>query len=562
MSNTALTLPTSWTTTGSGTAWTNPSRITADDGSSASTSATATQDLLGSSYGFTIPTWATIDGIEFSAKWQMPDGAAGTCTWYIYKWGSRVATTFTGWFWVWSATTVTKGSSTELWGTTWTAAQINASNFWTALAISGNGSGNWCNVDWHKVTIYFTYVGVRYWVGGTATWDATAWTKWSTTSGGAGWADVPNQYDDVFFDANSTGVITVSSSTVVGGFSLANFAGSFYSATPASNTLEIYGSVTLKANTQNQIAPTFWQVVRMDGAGTHTITTNGGSFWAVNIQKYWVWTYTMQDDWTETDVWPLVSGRTSISLVYGTFDCNGYNLTHQYIVVNWATVYFGDGTITSIGAGIAISGSNVAVENADFVINNPNGWSSSLVGWGKTYKSLTITGDWVWPISIFSSNTFTDFTDEITNAHTLKFSAWTTNTFSSFNVNGTLWNEITITTANSSTATHNLVNASWSDIVCNYLNIQHSIATPANTWKAYLSVDNQSVATAWSWWDITITPLWTPRPELYEEYDLYSTNILPDNPRYYPYSPDIWPEDKWYFIYSEIWNTPTWISRT
>lgn len=31
----------------------------------------------------------------------------------------------------------------------------------------------------------------RYWVGGTATWDNTAGTKWSATSGGAGWASVP-----------------------------------------------------------------------------------------------------------------------------------------------------------------------------------------------------------------------------------------------------------------------------------------------------------------------------------------------------------------------------------
>ncbi len=158
MANTALTLPTSWTTTGSGTAWTNPSRITADDGSSASTSATATQDLLGSTYGFSIPSDATINGIEFSARGQMPDGAAGTLTWYVYKAGARVATTFTGWFGVGSPTTVTKGSSTELWGTTWTPAQINASNFGTALAISSNGSGNWCNVDWHKVTVYYTPV--------------------------------------------------------------------------------------------------------------------------------------------------------------------------------------------------------------------------------------------------------------------------------------------------------------------------------------------------------------------------------------------------------------------
>lgn len=43
----------------------------------------------------------------------------------------------------------------------------------------------------------------RYWVGGTATWDGTAGTKWSTTSGGAGGASVPTSSDDVYFDQNS-----------------------------------------------------------------------------------------------------------------------------------------------------------------------------------------------------------------------------------------------------------------------------------------------------------------------------------------------------------------------
>jgi hypothetical protein len=43
----------------------------------------------------------------------------------------------------------------------------------------------------------------RYWVGGTATWDATALLKWSTTSGGVGGAAVPTTSDTVFFDANS-----------------------------------------------------------------------------------------------------------------------------------------------------------------------------------------------------------------------------------------------------------------------------------------------------------------------------------------------------------------------
>jgi len=53
----------------------------------------------------------------------------------------------------------------------------------------------------------------RYWVAATAsTWNATAGTKWSTTSGGAGGAAVPTAADDVFFDANSPSNCTTAGS--------------------------------------------------------------------------------------------------------------------------------------------------------------------------------------------------------------------------------------------------------------------------------------------------------------------------------------------------------------
>ena len=559
MSNTALTLPTSWTTTGSGTAWTNPSRITADDGSSASTSATSTQDLLGSSYGFAIPTWATIDGIEFSAKWQMPDGAAGTCTWYIYKAGSRVATTFTGWFWVWSATTVTKGSPAELWWTTWTPAQINASNFWTALAISSNGSWNQCSVDWHKVTIYFTYVGVRYWVWWTATWDSTAWTKWATTSGGTGGEAVPTEFDDVFFDSNSTGVVTIWSWTkAVKDLTLTNFAWTFYAG--VSQTLTIYGSVALKTWVQNQIEPyfNFWSWVTFAGTWTHTITTNWGSFGAVNINKSTSGTYTLQDDWIETQVpWSF----KSLSITAWVFDCNGYDLSFPYIAVTSApTVDFWSGTITGYLDWIQVnSTATIDGTNATFVINCP----SSAVTWflwgGKTYKTLHITWAGTWYVLISGSNTFDNFIDDRSTAHEIHFTAWTTQTIGNFDVNWTDSTEITI--RSNTTATHALVNSSGGNFECNYLNIQHSVVTPADAWLAYSSVDNQSVATAWSWWVISQTPHWTPRVEPYNEDSLFSTNITSDNPRYYPFSSDIQPWDKWYFIFSPNWNTPNWQSR-
>jgi hypothetical protein len=56
----------------------------------------------------------------------------------------------------------------------------------------------------------------RYWVGGTAAWDATAGTKWALTSGGAGGQAVPTSADDVFFDAASgASTVTIGASTAI-----------------------------------------------------------------------------------------------------------------------------------------------------------------------------------------------------------------------------------------------------------------------------------------------------------------------------------------------------------
>lgn len=78
----------------------------------------------------------------------------------------------------------------------------------------------------------------RYWVGGTATWDATAGTKWATTSGGAGGAAVPTAADDVFFDgASGSGTISQSGARVCRSLNCTGFTGTF--SIPAATTLTI-----------------------------------------------------------------------------------------------------------------------------------------------------------------------------------------------------------------------------------------------------------------------------------------------------------------------------------
>lgn len=55
-------------------------------------------------------------------------------------------------------------------------------------------------------------MALRYWVGGSATWDASTTANWSTTSGGAGGASVPGAADVAYFDANSgASVVTIAS---------------------------------------------------------------------------------------------------------------------------------------------------------------------------------------------------------------------------------------------------------------------------------------------------------------------------------------------------------------
>jgi len=62
--------------------------------------------------------------------------------------------------WPTSMTAVTYGSPTDLWGTTWTPAEINSDNFGAALSAQRDNNGNndrFANVDTLQVTVYYAY---------------------------------------------------------------------------------------------------------------------------------------------------------------------------------------------------------------------------------------------------------------------------------------------------------------------------------------------------------------------------------------------------------------------
>jgi hypothetical protein len=114
----------------------------------------------------------------------------------------------------------------------------------------------------------------RYWVGGTASWDGTAGTKWALTSGGAGGQAVPTSADDVFFSSLSTGTCTISNGNT--GAKSINCTGHLGTIAGAAN-ISVAGSVTFVAT----------QTVTYSGTltltATGTLTTGGKTLGPVTV---------------------------------------------------------------------------------------------------------------------------------------------------------------------------------------------------------------------------------------------------------------------------------------
>jgi len=117
----------------------------------------------------------------------------------------------------------------------------------------------------------------RYWVGGTATWDAIVGTKWALTSGGAGGQAVPTSADDVFFDASSgNSTVSISGTASCKTLTTTGFTGGSAS---ISGTLEVSGNVTLN-KTSGWTSLTITTLATgtttvPDGTSISNITVNG-----------------------------------------------------------------------------------------------------------------------------------------------------------------------------------------------------------------------------------------------------------------------------------------------
>lgn len=219
----------------------------------------------------------------------------------------------------------------------------------------------------------------RYWVGGTASWDATVGTKWSGTSGGAGGSSVPVAADDVFFDASSGTVTVTVASTPAQCLSL-NFTG-FTGTWAGSVTTNIAGSLTLATGMTRSYTGT----INFTSTSTGRTITFSGKTTASVINFTGV-----GGGWTLQDA--CNNGISAFSHTNGALNTNGQTITCRAFSTTGSdtrTLTLGASVLTMSGNWTA-SGSALTFSGASSTINITKS-AATFAGSTYTYGTVNLT---------------------------------------------------------------------------------------------------------------------------------------------------------------------------
>lgn len=235
----------------------------------------------------------------------------------------------------------------------------------------------------------------RFWVGGTASWDGTAGTKWATTSGGTGGASVPTTADDVFFTNLSTGTCTIATgNTGARSINCTGFAGTI----TGTGAITVAGGVTLVA------AMTYTHTGTVTFTGTGTLTTAGKTFSGVSIQGAGI-TVTLGD--------ALNVGARTIAVGTGTFTTSNFAVTagsFTSLGVDTRVITLGSSTVTlSASSGLDFNATGLTLNAGTSQINLSSA-TASFSGGGKTFRNVSFTSTAVGSRVLDDVNTFNNLT--------------------------------------------------------------------------------------------------------------------------------------------------------
>lgn len=263
----------------------------------------------------------------------------------------------------------------------------------------------------------------------------------------------------------------------------------------------------------------------MTGAGSSLIC-NAGTFNCTSISVGINCTLQVQ---RQNVSYPVTVNCSSVSLVSGgtlfinnsTFNCSGTFSTVNglFSILNESFVYFTTFTMSGVSSQFSLSTSSqkspilyltgtgtafsmaTTVISVDCAVNSRiefTDTSASTItfgGGGWTYYEVVFNRGASTGINIISgNNSFTNFRDLGTVAHTISITSGTTQTFGNFDVRGTPGNIISL--IRSSTTAVLLAKSPRGFVICDYLNITNVPVNNVNTWYAG---PNSTVTTSANW---------------------------------------------------------------
>lgn len=142
--------------------WTAPGNAASSNNAYATASlgnGVATHYLKATGFGFAIPATATINGIEANVERSASNsGSVRDYSVKLVKGGTVTGTSYADTSSSWSTTDIYKtyGGQTDLWGATFTPADINSANFGLAFSARQSGGGTrTARVDYVNITVYY-----------------------------------------------------------------------------------------------------------------------------------------------------------------------------------------------------------------------------------------------------------------------------------------------------------------------------------------------------------------------------------------------------------------------
>ncbi|MDO3641337.1 hypothetical protein [Mucilaginibacter sp. L3T2-6] len=399
-----------------------------------------------------------------------------------------------------------------------TQGTFNANSYNGSCPIFSSSNSNVRSINMGSGLWTITGNGTAVWtIGGTLTnltFNAAGSTLKFIYAGPAGsrtvnWGGSTLIYNNVHIAAGSDIFSQAGSFAANGNFSTAGFTGTY---SKSSSSLILQGSFTLGMGSA-------WSstggTITLTASSAVSINTNGVKVnQSLNISG--AGTFTLQNNLDLSGNVP-----TTLTVTTGTFLANNFNVAAGFFASNNSnprTIDMGSGTWTLNGSGGAVWNLSAitnltlvtGTSSLEFTSNDSAAVTMNTGGGAILYNTIAFNrGAASGSIVIAGDLNCNSFSDTGTAAHTLTVNNGNTLAVNNnWNVTGEAGNLITLTSSSPATGAFHLINLSGAPFTSDYLNIQHSIATPGNYWLAGLnSVNNQDVAAPGAGWAFSSQPV-------------------------------------------------------